>query len=300
MLKAVEFFSGIGAFAQAAQRFDIEIAGAFDQNDKANEVYQLNFGRAPSPRNLDTIALEDIPKADMWWLSPPCTPFSRRGKQRDADDPRARSFLHLIEQMRRIRPSLIGIENVLGFTGSDVHQRLLQALQDKGYHVCEFDLCSTALGIPMRRPRHFVLASLSPLAAPTLPRHDLDPPLRFYLVENLNLSQLIADEAEVERYGASYDVVDPICDDAIAICFTSGYGKSQKVSGSLLKCQSDATRLRRFAPDEILRLLGFPPSYRLPAGLSVQAAWRLVGNSMDVRCVDFCLEALLASSKSKK
>lgn len=34
--------------------------------------------------------------ADIWMLSPPCQPYTRRGARRDAEDPRASSFLHLI------------------------------------------------------------------------------------------------------------------------------------------------------------------------------------------------------------
>jgi site-specific DNA-cytosine methylase len=297
MLKAVEFFSGIGAFRVAAHRFDIEVAAAFDQSERANQVYRLNFHYTPSARNLDTIDSSCIPVADLWWLSPPCTPFTRRGKQKDAADQRARSFLRLIELIGLVKPRYICIENVGGFVGSEVHGRLLRVLQASGYQACEFDLCSTAFGTPMRRPRHFVLASQSPLAVPSLPDREVDRPLRSYLTNQrcaqTSAEELMASHQEVARYGASYDVVDPLRDDAVAICFTSGYGKSQKVSGSLIKCEGDSGRLRRFSPDEILALMGFPCEYQFPKDLSLIARWRLLGNSVDVRCVEFCLQTLL-------
>ncbi|MGH9548353.1 MAG: DNA cytosine methyltransferase, partial [Terriglobales bacterium] len=65
-LKAIEFFSGIGAFAQAAREFDLEVIAAFDQNESANIVYAHNFGWQPSHRNLDSIQKCDLPDADVW------------------------------------------------------------------------------------------------------------------------------------------------------------------------------------------------------------------------------------------
>lgn len=299
-MRAIEFFSGIGAFAVAARNRGIEVVAAFDQSQRANEVYLRNFGLAPNARNLDSIPGSDIPAADFWWMSPPCTPFSMRGNRLDARDARAQSFLHLIDLIAQHRPHFLAVENVVGFVGSNVQARLLQTLADKKYYVHEFDLCSSALGTPMRRPRHFVLASHSPLAIPVLPQQTVNQPLRTYLLEagpssteSASVQDLLASSIEVERYGESYDIVDPQDDNAVAICFTSGYGRSQKVSGSLIKVSEPAGRLRRFAPVEILRLLGFPDDYTLPANLPLQSAWRLTGNSVDVRIVEFCLQILL-------
>lgn len=36
-------------------------------------------------------------------LSPPCQPYTRRGARRDAEDPRASSFLHLISLLQRMK-----------------------------------------------------------------------------------------------------------------------------------------------------------------------------------------------------
>lgn len=307
MIKAVEFFSGIGAFAAAACNLRaaadqdgsapmVEMAAAFDQSETANLVYELNFGHRPRPRNLDSIPSNDIPKADLWWLSPPCTPYSVRGKQKDADDPRARSFLHLISMIGKHRPTFLAIENVLGFKGSKVNAILQSELVKHGYTVRALDLCSTELGTPMRRPRHFVLASQAPLPVPQVPQAGRSGQLRSYLIDGTSeRHELRLSSETVQRYGHSYDIVDPLDDQAVAICFTSGYGKSQKVSGSLIKVPHTENQLRRFSPHEILNLLGFPADYQLPEDLQLEAAWRLVGNSVDVRCVQFCLQTLLTS-----
>jgi len=157
-VRAIEFFSGIGAFAEATRNCEIEVVAAFDQNSAANSVYAHNFSLQPYSRNLDTIKLDDIPPADLWWLSPPCTPFSVRGKQRGLNDPRAVSFLNLITLARTATPQYVLIENVLGFRDSPALDQAKLKLEPLGYYFIQHNLCSTQFGVPMRRPRHFVVA----------------------------------------------------------------------------------------------------------------------------------------------
>ena len=93
----------------------------------------------------------------------------------------------------------------------------------------------------------------------------------------------------LERYAAAVEIVD--ADDPLALtsCFTSGYGRSVVRSGSYLRTRWGA---RRFSPPEILRLLGFPPGFGLPVGLTVHEAWRLVGNSLSVPAVRWVLACI--------
>jgi site-specific DNA-cytosine methylase len=50
--------------------------------------------------------------------------------------------------------------------------------------------------------------------------------------------------------------------------------------------------LRRFSPQEVVRLLGFPDSFRLDPRLTREQAWRLVGNSLSVVAVAHVLSAI--------
>jgi hypothetical protein len=75
------------------------------------------------------------------------------------------------------------------------------------------------------------------------------------------------------------------------ICFTSGYGKSLKASGSYLETASGA--IRYFAPEEILALLGFNKEFHFPDTMSLAARWRLVGNTVELRSLRAALSILL-------
>ncbi len=301
-IRALEFYSGIGAFSQAAKPYGIEVVAAFDQSQWANQVYELNNRHKPSSRNLDSISINDIPEADLWWLSPPCTPYSRRGEQKDMSDPRAKSFLHLIEFMVLKKPATILIENVEGFLHSKMYEHLCQTLQSNGYFVDSIKLCPTMFAVPMLRPRIFIVArlvdeetrpfvsTLRPIVAP--PQASSAKSLGDFIDYGLNevtTAHLLLSEADAEKYEPVLNVVnlkDASDAEQYVICFTSGYYRCRKASGSLLRLENG--RLRFFSPNEILSLLGFSVDFSL-ADLALPICYRLVGNSVDVRAIDYLL-----------
>lgn len=292
---AVEFFSGIGAFGFAVAGNDaVRIVAAFDQNADANAVYLHNFGLKPLSRNLDSIKAVDIPEADVWWLSPPCTPFSRRGKQLDTDDKRALAFLNLLALLPGFLPQLVLLENVAGFIGSEAEALLIETLTLCGYAWGRLLLCPSQFGIPCLRPRVFYAAcrtdrfrvsfeepvALVSAGEPLCSYLDAQPPESCILSRDLQ-----------ERYERSLDVIeDATLSQARTICFTSGYGRTMKAGGSFLRLIDGS--LRRFSPEEIVRLLGFSPSFQFPSAISSRSAWRLAGNSVDITCLRFLLRSV--------
>lgn len=290
--RAIEFFSGIGAFAQAAAELNLHIVAAFDQSQEANTTYQLNYQLAPSAKNLDTIKSKDIPPADVWWLSPPCTPYSLRGNQRDHLDPRSSSLRNLIRLMSECVPSVILLENVRSFARSEMFKLLQKQLLSTGYEMRTILLCPTEFGVPMKRPRMFAACvrektsfELKPVTAP---KSGSTAPLRSFLIDAAP-EQWQIDCHLLERYEASLNIVSSE-NSATLICFTSGYGKSMKASGSYLR-EANGT-VRQFAPQEIVRLLGFSETFQFPDELSDRARWRLAGNSVDVRSISYVLQQI--------
>jgi DNA (cytosine-5)-methyltransferase 1/tRNA (cytosine38-C5)-methyltransferase len=59
-------------------------------------------------------------------------------------------------------------------------------------------------------------------------------------------------------------------------------------AGSYLTCGS---RVRRFTPEEIIRLLHFPEGFCFPEGMSLRRKWGLAGNSLSVVAVREVLTA---------
>ena len=288
-LRAIELFSGIGGFAAAVADRDVRVVAAMDQDPAALATYRLNFPDHPCRQvDLERITPWELTSldADLWWLSPPCQPYCERGARRDLDDHRAQSFVHIMEILERISgellPGRLALENVAGFVGSQAHGRLLAFLEKRGYGIRERLVCPTELGIPSRRPRYYLAASLSPLAPlqtscppPPLPLSAcLDPSLAGAAPAEL----LLADDI-LARFGDGFRILDPADPAASTTCFTSGYGRSLMHAGSYLRC---GTGVRRFTPEEIVRLLRFPEWFRFPGGMSLRRRWSLAGNSLSV------------------
>jgi site-specific DNA-cytosine methylase len=287
--KVLELFCGIGGCA-AALGDNVQIVGAVDQNRRALAAYEANF-----PHPVHPHVVESIPdrswlawNADVWWMSPPCQPFTGRGQRRDLDDPRTRGLAAVFARLAAFRPRVVALENVLGFAGSRAHQLARDVLDRAGYTTRETTLCPTELGIPNRRPRFYLLASREALPGWSLRQ---GPPVALKDMLDTQPSPALWCDPELERrYAGALHVVDATDSTACTACFTSAYGRSIVRSGSYLRTR---TGLRRFSPHEILRLLGFPSTYQLPSAITPSEGWPLVGNSVSVRAVTWLLRPIL-------
>ncbi|KAL0016350.1 hypothetical protein SO802_003419 [Lithocarpus litseifolius] len=97
-------------------------------------------------------------------LSPPCQPYTRQGLQKHSGDARAFSFLKILELIPHTSqpPSMLYVENVVGFETSDTHTKLIEILEKTNFVIQEFILSPLQFGVPYSRPRYFCLAKRKP------------------------------------------------------------------------------------------------------------------------------------------
>jgi site-specific DNA-cytosine methylase len=306
MKRLLELFSGIGA-ASVAMVGRGSIACAVDINQLAHQVYEANFNSQSLIQDVTSLTDEQFRsfQADIWWMSPPCQPFTRRGLRLDLADPRTKALLRLLNAIETIRPHGIVLENVVGFEGSQTFNRLIETLDSCGYKYDSAELCSLEFGLPNLRPRFFLVASL-------LRQPQLEPPngsakgsakgsplsekgvrsLSEFLDSRTELQRwgngLDVDASQIESYRNAINVVTST--DLSTRCFTSAYGRSFVRSGSYLQTE---TGFRRFSPTEQARLLGFPRTFVLPEQLSIHQLWKLLGNTVSIPCAQHVLDCLL-------
>ncbi|BAT86887.1 hypothetical protein LR48_Vigan09g262500 [Vigna angularis] len=162
--RVLEFYSGIGGMRYSLMKAQVnaEVVEAFEINDTANDVYQHNFAHRPFQGNIQCLTSADLDKygADAWLLSPPCQPYTRQGLQKDTGDARSFSFLQILELLPFLLkpPSMLFVENVVGFETSDTHAKLVDILEKTDFITQEFILTPLQFGIPYSRPRYFCLA----------------------------------------------------------------------------------------------------------------------------------------------
>eukprot|EP00928_Gymnodinium_smaydae_P073588 TRINITY_DN56779_c0_g1_i1.p1 TRINITY_DN56779_c0_g1~~TRINITY_DN56779_c0_g1_i1.p1 ORF type:complete len:392 (+),score=83.80 TRINITY_DN56779_c0_g1_i1:290-1465(+) len=273
-LRAVEFYSGCGAWSFAAREAlgdQCQVVAAFDVSTTCNSVYESNHGLRPSQKPIERLSIEELDafNADMWMMSPPCQPHTRqRAKddgKRDAADARSVSFLHLCDILTTMRspPKLIALENVVGFESSACAVQWREALS-AAYELREWHLDPTQAGVPMHRPRYFALAvrradgvppssnteqgisTCWPSASADVPVAPPLRPLSDYLELPAALNGTPAGEcAWLEPWRVAektlesdsawcFDVVRPDVPGSATACFTHSYGRFVRGTGSVL------------------------------------------------------------------
>lgn len=287
-LRFIEFFAGIGGFAACCEGH--EIVAAIDIDQAAKKVYQLNFSHAYYNKSLESLGsdwLETL-QANAWWMSPPCQPYSRRGHRRDRKDPRSRGLENLISLIPRLRPRWILLENVVGFAKSEMFERLQRILQQTAYQWQTLEVCPSHWGWPNRRPRFYLMASTQRLPIwRTPPSYQLK--WRELITQELS-AELRVPESFMERFGKSLDRLTSARDEEPTACFGSSYGVASSGSGSYVEFEPD--RYRRFSPEEMLRLLGFPSSFKLDGSSSLKKQWSLAGNTLSLPVVRYLMQHL--------
>jgi site-specific DNA-cytosine methylase len=310
-VRALEFFAGIGGLSAACPWLDIQAALDIDQTAKC--VYERNFARPYRCCELATISAETLASypAELWWMSPPCTPFTKKGNRKDDEDPRTIALMNLIQIALEIKPELVVIENVIGFETSKTCQRVITLLEDVGYTHCICKRCPRKLGWPNRRERVYLVLTYKPadrrwadrlagesaniptVAIPIGARRLVD--LLDPSITRDNYPELWLGEWEYKRYQSAIDRLDPSDPDAMAACFASSYGKMIVRGGSYLWQDGG---YRRFSPREVANVLGFSADFILPGELSDRRLWHLLGNSLSLPAVRHLMQ-FTAPSNSK-
>jgi len=163
-IRVLELFAGIGGMRLALAYAGIDVeALAVEVNELALRLYGRNFGSSGvAARDLRSLSVAWFERqaCPVWTMSPPCQPYTRQGRLRDAEDPRAQPLLHVIEVLEAMRepPEAIVLENVQNFERSESCARLLAVLRRRGYDWRSFLLTPRQFGFPNARSRFYLVA----------------------------------------------------------------------------------------------------------------------------------------------
>lgn len=287
-LRFIEFFAGIGGFAACCESH--KIVAAIDIDQMAKRVYQANFAHRYFTLSLESVKaswLESL-KANAWWLSPPCQPFSRRGNQKDRSDSRSLGLENLLTLIPALRPRWILLENVIGFGCSEMQRQFCAILKETGYVWQSLEVCPSEWGWPNRRPRFYMMATTGPLV-PWQEQPKFNKSWRD-LLDELFPVEVVVDKAFIEKFHGSLDRLNREREGEPTACFGSSYGVVSSGAGSYI--EYEAGEFRRFSPREVLRLLGFPETFRIDPAIPLKKQWKLVGNSLSLPVIRYLLQHL--------
>lgn len=169
-LRLAEFFAGMGlvrrGFEEAFGPAGATTVYANDISAPKAALYRADFGDgALDARDIHEVRAEDVPRADVWTASFPCTDLSLAGRGAGIHAGQSRAVWGLIELLTRKResdrPAHVLFENVLGLLtnhgGADL-RALVGAMNGLGYGVDPL-LVNASSFTAQSRPRLFLIAS---------------------------------------------------------------------------------------------------------------------------------------------
>lgn len=169
-ITAVDLFCGIGGLSYGFQKAGIEVKAGIDFDATCQYAFESNCGTKFINKDIKEVKSKDIAsfydKNDIKVLvgCAPCQPFStytlNGDKQKDQRWQLLSEFARLIKDNKPDIVSMENVPNLLKFKKAPVFSNFVQDLENEGYYVWYDIVYSPNYGIPQKRKRLVLLASL--------------------------------------------------------------------------------------------------------------------------------------------
>ena len=301
-LKFIDLFCGIGGFRVAAnticEELNLEPDCVFssDIDPDAQRTYEANFGEIPAG-DITQIDAQDIPDHDLVLAGFPCQPFSICGDMNGFDDIRGTLFFDIARILKAKRPRAFVLENVKQLKGHNQGQtlkRIMKTLADLGYHADYHILNALDFGLPQKRERIFIVGFREPTKflwpKGKMPMKSLSEILEDNISEFYYASEKIKNH-RLEKYAGKTRYNETTIWHENKGGNISAYPYSCALRAGASYNYLLVNGERRLTEREMLRLQGFPDSYKIVCGY--QATRKQAGNSVAVPCVAAVIRAVL-------
>lgn len=156
----IDLFAGCGGLSLPFEVCGFRSIG-YEMDGAAVETYNRNLDGKCHEAFLTEGMPEEREGVDVIIGGPPCQPFSQIGYQRGREDSRD-GLPVFVDAMRRIRPKIAIMENVRGilFRNKGYLRAAVQDMERLGYAVQAEVLKAVEYGVPQKRERVFIVASM--------------------------------------------------------------------------------------------------------------------------------------------
>ena len=287
-VKFIDLFAGIGGIRIPFDELGYHCVFSSEWDKAACDTYVANFGERPAG-DITKIPAEDIPSHDLLLAGFPCQAFSIMGKMRGFADTRGTMFFEIERILSYHKPPVILLENVKQLTTHDkgrTFKVILSRLAGLGYFVKWKVLNALDFGLPQKRERVIIVGFRD--------EQDFFDFNFDFSISKYNLSDILERDNEVDK---SLFASDRIIQKRLErtknknVFYPSIWheNKSGNISvldyACALRTGASYNYLlvngyRRLSSRELLRLQGFPDSYKIV--VSHQEIRRQTGNSVAV------------------
>ena len=303
IIRYIDLFCGIGGFRIAIEnlassyKLNIKCVFSSDIDKEAQKAYRANFAELPLG-DITTIREVDIPDHELLMAGFPCQPFSIIGNKKGFADTRGILFFDIARILEAKRPFAFLLENVKQFRGHQkghTLRRIMQTLTNMGYY-CDYRILNALdFGLPQKRERIFIVGFMDPLnfywpkgGIPMRPLSEIlepNPPPKFYASEHIRKKR----KEMCKTYASPSILHENIAGHISAYPFSCALRAGASYNYLLVD------GIRRLTPREMLRLQGFPDTYKIVCSDSETRTQ--AGNSVAVPVVEAILERMFIAMR---
>jgi DNA (cytosine-5)-methyltransferase 1 len=162
-MKVCSLFAGIGGICLGFKQAGFEIVWANEYDSAACKTYRHNFGNSYLVEaDIRDIKASNIPDFDVLVAGFPCQPFSIAGRQKGFNDKRGNLFFEITRIIDAKRPKVIFLENVANLVEHDEGRTFLviyNSLAQFGYTIYYKVMAGNDYGnLPQIRKRIYIVA----------------------------------------------------------------------------------------------------------------------------------------------
>lgn len=301
--KTIDLFAGIGGIRLGFEAHGCNTVFSSELDVHAQKMYEANFGDKPFG-DINLVAPADIPDHDILLAGFPCQPFSIAGKQLGFEDTRGTLFFNIEAILAEKKPKAFLLENVRRLTthdGGRTFQVILTHLQRLGYTVHHTIFNSLHFGVPQKRERIYIVGFLKPIEFSFPTPSKTYKPLSEVLQPDheIEKSYFLSEVLRKKRW-ASVKGIPPmpsIWHENIGGNISAlPYSCALRAGGSYNYLVVNGER--RLTSREMLRLQGFPDSFKIP--LCYSQARKVAGNSVSVPVIEAIAGQMIKALKEAK
>lgn len=299
-LRFIDLFCGIGGLRLALENMarergiSISCELSSDIDPEAQITYEANFSERPLG-DICNIKAKDIPEHDLLLAGFPCQPFSIMGERKGFDDTRGTLFFEIARILAEKKPKALILENVKQLVGHDEGRTLkhiMETLKYLGYHAQYKVLNALNYGLPQKRERVFIVGFREPIRFEWPVKHLTMKPLEELLETEVSEFYYASEKIRQDRL-AKHNKINS--HRTIWHENKGGHISAYPFSCALRAGASYNYLLvdgeRRLTEREMLRLQGFPETFKIVCGYASMR--KLTGNSVAVPVVEAVARSVL-------
>ena len=284
-MRIIDLFAGIGGIRLGFETHGCDCVFTSEWDVDAQKMYEANFGEIPHD-DITKIPPKNIPDHDILLAGFPCQPFSIIGKSLGFSDTRGTLFFNIEEILRVKKPYGFMLENVkqlITHDGGRTFEIIKEKLEQLGYFLHIKVLNALDFGVPQKRERVIIVGF----------RNDIE----FEFPKPFSSYKKLSEILEADEYiDPSFFASDKIRNNRLEKIKKTPpeisiwhQNKGGNISALPYSCALRAgasynyllvNGIRRLTSREMLRLQGFPETFKIVVGY--QAMRKLTGNSVAV------------------